>query len=118
MKDRIRSYHTGLSLVQRLRPVTFNWKRDGEPDIGLIAEEVAEVEPRLATYNRKTGLATGVKYDQLNVVLVNAVREQQEIIDAQQQQLANQKNEIDALKQLICATHPRASLCKAARRAR
>ena len=118
MKDQIRSFHTGLSLVQRLRPVTFNWKRDGEPDIGLIAEEVAEVEPRLATFNKRTGLATGVKYDQLNVVLINAVHEQQQIIDFQQRQLTNQQNEIVALKRLICATHPRASLCKASKRAR
>jgi hypothetical protein len=39
------------------------------------------------------------------VVLINAVKEQQRIIEHQQQQ-------IEALKKLVCASHPDAEACK------
>lgn len=90
-KEQIRSFRAGLDLLQRLRPVTFNWKATGEHDLGLIAEEVAEIEPLLITHN-KNGEIEGVKYDQLNIVLINAVREQQGIIDAQQKGIEQQND--------------------------
>ena len=73
-KERVQPLRHGLKLIQQLRPVTFNWKERQEPDLGLIAEEVAKVEPLLVTHN-KTGVIEGVKYDQLSVVLINAVKE-------------------------------------------
>jgi hypothetical protein len=99
-KNQIRSFHTGSTLLQRLRPVTFLWKGNGQPDIGLIAEEVAQVEPRLVTHDFKTGEITGVKYDHLTAVLINAFKEQQAQIAAQQRQIAS-------LKQLVSSTRRR-----------
>ena len=132
-KDAVTDFKAGLNLLQRLRPVTFNWKTNQQHDLGLIAEEVAEVEPLLVTHN-KTGAIEGVKYDQLNVVLINAVREQQQLIDqqqktaekleerferqeqtlknqqeqltAQRQALARQQREIETLKNLFAAWRP------------
>jgi hypothetical protein len=49
-KNSIASFNLGLNLVNRLRPVTFNWKSDDSPDLGLVAEEVAEIEPLLVSY--------------------------------------------------------------------
>jgi hypothetical protein len=49
-------------------------------DFGLIAEEVAEVDPLLVTYN-KHGQIEGVKYERLGVVLINAIKEQQAQIE-------------------------------------
>jgi hypothetical protein len=71
--------------------------------MGLIAEEVAEVEPLLATY--KNGEVNGVKYDRIGVVLINAVKEQQAQIEAL-------KAEIAALKSLLCAKNGEAAICK------
>lgn len=65
-----------LTLISRLRPVSFNWKQGGMADLGLIAEEVAKVEPLLVTHNDKDQIE-GVKYDRVAVVLLNAVKEQQ-----------------------------------------
>ena len=45
-----------------------------------VAEEVAAVEPLLVTHNTR-GEVEGVKYDRINVVLVNAIKEQQAQID-------------------------------------
>ncbi len=105
-KQNVRPLRSGLSLIQRLRPVTFDWKGRQEPDLGLIAEEVARVEPLLVTHNQ-TGAIEGVKYDQLSVVLINAVREQQAQIAAQQKQ-------IEELQKLVCRTQRRAKACRPA----
>ena len=75
-KTNVATLHTGLSLINRLRPVTFDWKQGGEHDLGLVAEEVAKVEPLLVSHNDK-GKIEGVKYDRVGVLLINAVKEQQ-----------------------------------------
>ena len=117
-KDDVRPLRQGLSLIQRLRPVTFNWKEGHTPDLGLIAEEVAAIEPLLTTHNTK-GEIEGVKYERLNVVLINAVKEQQAQIEAQQKQIdkqnalnKKQQAELDALKALVCSHHRNAAVCK------
>jgi hypothetical protein len=99
-KEQVRPFRPGLEVLQRLRPVTFNWKATGERDLGLVAEEVAEVEPLLITHNKK-GEIEGVKYDQLNIVLINAVREQQELIKALQKRLEQQEERLKKLKELL-----------------
>ena len=75
-KEFVQPLRQGLQLIQRLHPVTFSWKAGGRADLGLIAEEVAKVEP-LLTFKNDKGEIEGVKYPQLNVVLINAVKEQQ-----------------------------------------
>jgi hypothetical protein len=79
-KKNINAFAGGLNLLNRLRPVSFDWKTNNMHDFGLIAEEVAEVEPLLVTYN-KHGQIEGVKYERLGVVLINAIKEQQAQIE-------------------------------------
>ena len=79
-KKNVQVLHQGLNLIELLRPVTFNWKDDGRADLGLIAEEVADAEP-LLTYKNAQGEIEGVRYDRLNVVLINAIKQQQQQID-------------------------------------
>jgi len=117
-KTNIVDYPSGLSLINRLRPVTFDWKGSGMHDIGLVAEEVAEVEPLLVTHNDK-GEIEGVKYAQVSAVLVNAIKDQQAQIQTQQQTLARlqdqmrrQQQEIDLLKRWICRTDSQEALCQ------
>jgi hypothetical protein len=110
-KESVQPLRQGLQLIQRLRPVTFSWKEGGRADLGLIAEEVAEVEPLLAFKNDK-GEIEGVKYPQLNVVLINAVKEQQQMIERQQIQLVAQQKQIDELKRVVCRNQPRTRICK------
>jgi hypothetical protein len=82
-KRQIAPYNAGLELINRLRPISFAWKANGARDLGLGAEDVAKVEPLLVTRNDK-GEIEGVKYDHLNVVLINAIKEQQRQIEALQ----------------------------------
>ena len=103
-KTNLAPYSNGLNILSRLRPITFDWKEGGMHDLGLGAEDVAAIDPLLVTYNSR-GQVEGVKYDRVGVVLINAVTEQQQIIERQQQQ-------IDALTKLVCLSNPNAGICK------
>ncbi len=102
-KENIKPFSAGLNLVNRLNPVTYDWIESKEADLGLIAEEVAEVEPLLATYNHK-GEVQGVKYDQIPLALFNAVREQQ-------QQIEELRRQVEDLKAFICTLNPSLNSC-------
>ena len=85
-KKQVTPYTAGLDLIRGLRPISFTWKADGTRDVGLGAEDVAKIEPLLVTHNDK-GEIEGVKYDHLNVVLINAIKQQQIQIDALQREV-------------------------------
>ncbi|PYX10295.1 MAG: hypothetical protein DMG85_08150 [Acidobacteria bacterium] len=57
-----------------LRPVTFHYKPEldklGIPQFGLVAEEVAKVNPDLVTHDAKGDIYT-VRYEAVNVMLLN-----------------------------------------------
>jgi hypothetical protein len=97
-KGDVESLQGGLEIVERLRPIRFTWKSTGQPDIGLAAEEVAQVDPLLAFRNAE-GEIEGVNYSQLTAVLVKALQQQQA--------------QIDALKAIVCRNDPQAGPCVA-----
>jgi len=68
-KDNVRTIESDSSRVFDLTPRSFDWKRDGLSDFGLIAEEVHEVMPEMVIYN-KDGNPEAVKYDRLSVLLL------------------------------------------------
>lgn len=117
-KDNIAGFTGGLDLVKKLRPVSFTWKDGGVRDVGFVAEEVADVEPLLASRDA-SGVVQGVKYDRISTALVNAVNQQQAqieslrtLVDDQQKQLQKQQQQIDALKQIVCGANAAAAICK------
>ncbi|HJZ79611.1 MAG TPA: tail fiber domain-containing protein, partial [Pyrinomonadaceae bacterium] len=99
-KTNIQPFARGLSVLNRLRPITFDWKEGGTHDLGFGAEDIAAVEPLLVTRNDK-GEVEGVKYDRITAVLVNAVKEQQEQIKEQQSQLVRQQSQLSRQQQQI-----------------
>ena len=60
--------------VLDLKPVTFHYKKEVEPNgaimFGLIAEDVEKVAPDLVTRNEK-GEAETVRYEAVNAMLLN-----------------------------------------------
>ena len=60
--------------ILALKPVTFRYKKEIEPNggimFGLIAEEVEKVNPDLVTRDAK-GEAETVRYDAVNAMLLN-----------------------------------------------
>lgn len=73
-KENIKTLEPVLGKVEELNPVTYNKIGSEDEEIGLIAEEVAELFPEVVTYNEE-GLATGVQYQRLSVILLKAVQE-------------------------------------------
>lgn len=110
-KTDVQPFTGGLDVVKRLKPVSFKWKTDNANDVGLNAEDVAKVAPQMVTRNAK-GEAQDVKASVLNLLLINAVKEQQSQIEAQEKQIKQQQQQIDALKKLVCKTNPQAAICK------
>jgi hypothetical protein len=54
-KDNIRPYCCGLGMIRRLNPVLYDWKVDGSPGQGFLADELQEVVPE-AVYGTKDGM--------------------------------------------------------------
>ena len=71
-KDDITSMEKASEALLSLRPVTFHYKNDvkATPQFGLIAEEVAKVNPALVVPD-KEGRPYSVRYDQVNAMLLN-----------------------------------------------
>lgn len=103
-KSNIHTFDSGLDLIRKLRPVSFNWRDGGIPDFGLIAEDVYKVEPLLTTLN-DNGEVEGVKYDRIAVVAINAINEQQRYIE-------DLEKKIEALKTLVCTRKSKAEICQ------
>ncbi len=114
-KTNVQTFGSALDAVMRLRGVTFNWKpehnHNPRPQIGFIAQEVESVLPELVSTDRD-GFKS-VSYANAVPVLVEAVKEQQTQLSAQQQELKHVKAEnaalkarLDALQALVCAALP------------
>lgn len=110
-KTDMKPFSDGLDVINRLKPIAFRWKDGGGSDFGFNAEDVAEIAPNLVKRNEK-GEANDVNKNVLNVLFINAFKEQQAQIKAQQVQIEQQQQQIDALKQLVCQINQQAEACK------
>jgi hypothetical protein len=109
-KSNISNFKSGLDIINKLRPVSFNWRANDQFDLGLVAEEVAEIEP-LLVHKNSDGNIEGVKYDRLGVLLINVVKEQQIQIENQNKTIESQSKKIDALMNFICSQNKSAKFC-------
>jgi len=85
--------------ILALKPVTFHYKTDktNTPQFGLIAEEVADVDPDLVVRDDNGEIYT-VRYDQVNAMLLNEFLKEHRAFVEEQRQVKQQQEEIDALK--------------------
>jgi hypothetical protein len=77
--------------IYKLRPVSFDWKSNNNPDIGFIAEEVNELFPLLVESNEE-GVIEGVKYSKMVTVIVKTLQNQQQQIEELKQEINTLKN--------------------------
>jgi hypothetical protein len=84
--------------ILSLRPVTFHYKTDGEntPQFGLIAEEVAKVNPALVVPD-KEGKPYTVRYDAVNAMLLNEFLKEHRKNEEQEKTIAELKSGMTAL---------------------
>ena len=84
--------------VLSLRPVTFHYKTDtkGTPQFGLIAEEVAKVNPALVLPD-KEGKPYTVRYEAVNAMLLNEFLKEHRKNEEQEATIASLQKQIEAL---------------------
>jgi len=71
--------------------------KNGSPSVGLIAQEVEKVYPELVRVDPITNMKS-VEYGNLVAPLIEAVKEQEAKIDAQQRAIDELRSELEALK--------------------
>ena len=74
VKENVETSEGNLEKVVNLRPVTYNKIGSETKELGLIAEEVAEVYPEFVQYD-ENGDPIGVHYSRLTAALIGAVKE-------------------------------------------
>jgi len=81
-----------------LKPVTFHYKSDqtGTPQYGLIAEEVAKVNPDLVVRDEQ-GKPYTVRYDAVNAMLLNEFLKEHRKNEEQEKTIAQLKSGMTAL---------------------
>ena len=99
-KDEIKPMDKASEAILALKPVTFRYKKEIEPNgaimFGLIAEEVEKVDPDLVTRNDK-GEAETVRYEAVNAMLLNEFLKEHRTVQEQKATIAELKNGIEHL---------------------
>ena len=110
-KDAIKPMNRASEAILALKPVTFRYKEELDPDkipqFGLIAEEVEKVDPDLIVRD-EDGKVMTVRYDAVNAMLLNEflkehrkVEEQARTAQQQEARLAKQEATNAELKTLV-----------------
>jgi hypothetical protein len=103
-KQEIKPMDKASEAILALKPVTFHYKSDktGTPQFGLIAEEVAAVNPDLVVRDKDGEIYT-VRYDQVNAMLLNeflkehrTVQELKSTVVKQEATILQQKSDFQA----------------------
>jgi hypothetical protein len=101
-KKDIASMDKTSEAILSLRPVTFHYKDDnkGTPQFGLIAEDVAAVDPDLIVRDPK-GEIYSVRYDAVNAMLLNEFLKEHRRVEDQQKHIERLEAELKEQKALI-----------------
>jgi predicted ribosome quality control (RQC) complex YloA/Tae2 family protein len=97
-KKDIASMDEASEVILSLRPVTFHYKTDakGIPQFGLIAEEVAKVNPALVLSD-KQGKPYTVRYEAVNAMLLNEFLKEHRKNEEQEAMIERMQKQIEAL---------------------
>lgn len=104
-KQDVRDMGEKSELLMKLRPVTFRY-REGVADdaqlvhFGLIAEEVAAIDPGLVSYDEE-GDPYSVRYQFLAPMLVNEAQQQRRVIAEQRAQIDDLTARLERLEALL-----------------
>lgn len=75
LKKDVKDITNGLEIINKLRPVSFNWKKNNNESIGFIAQEIEEVLPEFVRDTRLNGeLIKTIKQDKLIPYIVDSIK--------------------------------------------
>src|SRR4029077_19725359 len=125
-KEAVKPMDEASEAILQLKPVTFRYKQeidpDGIPQFGLVAEDVEKVNPQLVIRDEE-GTVYSVRYEAVNAMLLNeflkehqrAVEEHQKVED-QGASIAQLKKQIESLTATVQKVSNQLELNKAAQR--
>jgi hypothetical protein len=103
-KENIKSMDKASEALFALKPVTFRYKKafdaTGTPQFGLVAEEVAKVNPDLV-YRDNQGKIYSVRYEAVNAMLLNEFIKEHRTVEKQQATMASQEAQIKWLTETV-----------------
>jgi hypothetical protein len=90
-KEDIKPMDKASEAIVRLKPVTFRYKHDldpeGIPQFGLVAEDVEKVNPDLVARDEK-GKPYTVRYEAVNAMLLNEFLKEHQTVQELKKQVA------------------------------
>lgn len=86
-----------LDKVTQLNGYNFQWRKNSQEDIGLVAQDVQKVFPELV--HATNGGQLGVEYGNLVAPMIEAIKELRQQNIALQNQINEQKKQLELLKQ-------------------
>jgi hypothetical protein len=99
-KEDIKAMDSASEALYQLKPVTYRYKREIDHnqslDYGLIAEEVADIDPNLTVCN-KQGEIESVRYNAINAMLLNEFLKEHRKVQELEGNIALQQKQIEAL---------------------
>jgi len=96
-KANIQPLQGALEKVERLQGVSYERKSDAKREIGVIAEDVAEIVPEVVFRDSETHDVEGVDYSRLTALLIEAVKSQQTEPRTHQSEIQQLKARIEQL---------------------
>jgi len=101
-KKEIKPMDSVSESILALKPVTFHYKSDNTdtPQFGLIAEEVAEVNPDLVVRDEGGEIYT-VRYDAVNAMLLNEFLKEHRKVQEQHRKIQQEEATITELKSTV-----------------
>jgi trimeric autotransporter adhesin len=99
-KDKIKPMDKASEAILALKPVTFRYKHeldpDGIPQFGLVAEQVEKVNPDLVARDAE-GKPYTVRYEAVNAMLLNEFLKEHRKVEELEVTAAKQQKQIEAL---------------------
>jgi uncharacterized coiled-coil protein SlyX len=94
-KKEIKAMDQTSQAILGLKPVTFQYKSDpsGTAQFGLIAEEVAQVNPDLVVRDAQ-GEIYSVRYESVNAMLLNEFLKEHRKVEEQERKLSEQDRKV------------------------
>jgi hypothetical protein len=103
-KEHIKPMANASEALYQLKPVTYRYKKEIDQHqsaaFGLIAEEVAKVNPDLVAHDSK-GRSESVHYEMVNAMLLNEFLKEHRRVEAQQSKIDEQDRTISKLKSTL-----------------
>ena len=106
-KEEIKPMEKASESLLALKPVTFHYKSDqgNTPQFGLIAEEVAEINPDLVVRDKKGEIYT-VRYDAVNAMLLNEFLKEHATVQQLTREVAALKAGLQKVSARLAAASP------------